>query len=234
MILNCIIINNDTKIIDLLKSYVEQTSFLRLIGVYSSAIAAIKDIRENKIDLVYLAAEMSEISGIEFAKILTKETKIVFIADDGRYAVQGYKVNTVDYLINPVKYDDFVEASKRVVESMSSDKLTQEANRFIFVKSDYKLVQIVLDDILFIEGEKDYVNFHLESGKEITSLINMKKIEKYLPRPEFLRVHRSFIVHMTKTRLVDRFRIVFDETFIPISESYRADVENFFDSNTIA
>jgi DNA-binding LytR/AlgR family response regulator len=103
----------------------------------------------------------------------------------------------------------------------------------MFVKSDYKLQRISLDDILYIEGLKDYVRFYLKNGDRIMSLMSMKKLEEYLPRPEFLRTHRSYIVHMTETPLVDRFRIVFGETYIPISENYKDDVQNYFDQHTL-
>ena len=230
MILNCIIINNDKRIIELLTKYVENTPFLRLSGSYESAINAIKDIRENKIDLVFLATKMHELNGIEFARILTKDTKIVFIADDDSYAIDGYKVNAIDYLLNPVSYEDFLTASNNAHEYYTNANLYTKNNRFIFVKSEYKLVRIMLDEILFIEGEKDYVKFHLEKDNTITSLLNMKKIEGYLPKPEFLRPHRSYIVHMSKICLVDRFRIVFGKDFIPISDSYKNEIQDYFDA----
>ena len=103
----------------------------------------------------------------------------------------------------------------------------------MFVKSDYKLIRVALDDILYIEGLKDYVRFYLEDGTKIMSLMNMKKLEDYLPRPEFLRTHRSYIVHMPKSRQVDRLRIVFGDTLIPISDSYKEDVQQYFDQHTL-
>ncbi|MBO6099125.1 MAG: LytTR family transcriptional regulator, partial [Prevotella sp.] len=100
-------------------------------------------------------------------------------------------------------------------------------------KTDYKLQRISLDDILYIEGLKDYVRFYLKDGEKVMSLMSMKKLEEYLPKPEFLRTHRSFIVHMTETPLVDRFRIVFGENFIPISDNYKEEVQNYFDQHTL-
>ena len=103
----------------------------------------------------------------------------------------------------------------------------------MFVKSDYKLVRIALDDILYIEGLKDYVRIFLQDGQKIMSLMNMKKLEEYLPRPEFLRTHRSYIVHMSKAQSIDRFRIVFGQEYIPISDSYKEDVQQYFDLHTL-
>ena len=104
----------------------------------------------------------------------------------------------------------------------------------MYVKSDYKLVRVSLDDILYIEGLKDYIRFYMEDGTKVLSLMNLKKLEDYLPRPEFLRTHRSYIVHMPKVQCVDRFRIAFDDLFIPISESYKEDVQQYLDKHTLS
>ena len=103
----------------------------------------------------------------------------------------------------------------------------------MFVKSDYKLIRISLDDILYIEGLKDYVRIYLEDGTKVMSLMNMKKLEDYLPRPEYLRTHRSYIVHMTKVQQIDRFRIVFGQEYIPISDSYKEEVQRYFEEHTL-
>ena len=117
--------------------------------------------------------------------------------------------------------------------SVAEHEKAHAGDRFVFVKTDYKLQRISLDDILFIEGLKDYVRFYLKNGDRVMSLMSMKKLEEYLPKPEFLRTHRSYIVHMTETPLVDRFRIVFDETYIPVSENYKEEVQTYFDVHTL-
>jgi DNA-binding LytR/AlgR family response regulator len=178
---------------------------------------------------------MPELSGIEFAKILPKETKIIFTTAFPQYAIEGYKVNALDYLLKPISYDDFLKSTDKALEwfAVASKQDVYRRDRFMFVKSDYKLQRISLDDILYIEGLKDYVRFYLKNGEKVMSLMSMKKLEEYLPKPEFLRTHRSYIVHMTETPLVDRFRIVFGENYIPISENYKDDVQNFFDIHTL-
>ena len=106
-------------------------------------------------------------------------------------------------------------------------------DRFLFVKSDYKLIRIALDDILYIEGLKDYVRFYLKSGEKIMSLMSMRKLEEYLPQPEFLRTHRSYIVHMPEAKIIDRLRVVFGEQYVPVSDNYRASVQDYLDSHTL-
>ena len=235
MIINCAIIDDEPLAAGLLKSYAERTPFLSLRGTYGSALEAMKELRDNPAQLLFLDIQMPELSGIEFAKILPQETKVIFTTAFQQYAVEGYKVSALDYLMKPISYEDFLRAANKALEwfSVSLKKDVYFRDRFMFVKSDYKLLRVSLDDILFIEGLKDYVRIYLANGDRIMSLMNMKKLEDYLPRPEFLRTHRSYIVHMTKIQLVDRFRIVFGEQYIPISDSYKEDVQQYFDQHTL-
>ena len=235
MTITCAIIDDEPLAAGLLESYARKTPYLQLVGTYNSAILAMKDLRESPVQLLFLDIQMPELSGIEFAKILPKDTRIIFTTAFPQYAVEGYKVNALDYLLKPVSYDDFLKSTDKALEwfSIIQRQDAYRRDRFMFVKTDYKLQRVNLDDILFIEGLKDYVRFYLKNGENVMSLMSMKKLEEYLPRPEFLRTHRSYIVHMTETPLVDRFRIVFGENYIPISENYKDDVQNFFDIHTL-
>lgn len=236
MILNCAIIDDEPLAADLLASYARKTPFLHLIGSYNSAVSAMKEIRTNHIDLVFLDIQMPELSGLEFAKIFSKDTKVIFTTAFSQYAVEGYKVNALDYLLKPISYEEFFASASKALEWFEAATQNEMSlnDRFMYVKSDYKLVQIKLDDILFIEGVKDYVRIYLEnSPTPVMSLMNMKRLEEFLPQPEFMRTHRSYIVHMPKARLIDRFRIVFGEHMIPISESNKEAVQHYFDSHTL-
>ena len=236
MIINCAIIDDEPLAAGLLKSYAEKTPFLNLVGTYGSAVEAMKEIRNNPVDLLYLDIQMPELSGIEFAKILPKDTRVIFTTAFQQYAIEGYKVSALDYLMKPVSYEDFLKASNKALEwfSITQKQQTYAADRFMYVKSDYKLVRVALDDILYIEGLKDYIRIYLQDGTKIMSLMNMKKLEDYLPRPEFLRTHRSYIVHMSKAEAIERFRIVFGDQYLPISDSYKEDVQQYFDSHTLS
>lgn len=235
MTLNCAIIDDEPLAVELLASYTKKTPFLNLTGAYNSAVEAIRDLRENPVDLIFLDIQMPELSGLEFAKILPKETKIVFTTAFNQYATEGYKVDALYYLLKPIAYDDFLKAAHKALDwfEMTRKAEVYKQDRFLFVKSDYKLIRIPLDDILYIEGLKDYVRIYMENGDKVMSLMNMKKLEDYLPKPEFLRTHRSYIVHMNKVPMVDRARIVFGNTYIPISDSYKDAVLTYFDKHTL-
>ena len=236
MTLNCIIIDDEPLAADLLASYAKKTLFLNLIGVFNSAVEGIKVIRENRVDLIFLDIQMPELSGLEFARILPKETKIIFTTAFSQYAVDGYKANAIDYLMKPVSYDDFLAGANRALEWFRSIRQSENASddRFIFVKSEYKLVKIMFDDILYIEGLKDYVRIYLTDGRDpVMSLMNMKKIEESLPKPEFMRIHRSYIVHMRKIEGIDRFRVVIGNAILPISDSYKTTIQDYLDGHTL-
>ena len=236
MTLNCIIIDDEPLAAELLASYARKTLFLNLIGVFNSAVEGIKVIRENRVDLIFLDIQMPELSGLEFAKILPKETKIIFTTAFSQYAVDGYKANAVDYLMKPVSYDDFLAGANRALEWFRSVRQSENASddRFIFVKSEYKLVKIMFDDILYIEGLKDYVKIYLTDGRDpVMSLMNMKNIEESLPKPEFMRIHRSYIVHMRKIEGIDRFRVVIGNAILPISDSYKTTIQDYLDGHTL-
>jgi len=235
MTITCAIIDDEPLAAGLLESYARKTPYLQLVGTYNSAIMAMKDLRESPVQLLFLDIQMPELSGIEFAKILPKDTRIIFTTAFPQYAVEGYKVNALDYLLKPISYEDFLKSTDKALEwfTVVQRQDTYRRDRFMFVKTDYKLQRICLDDILYIEGLKDYVRFYLKNGDRVMSLMSMKKLEEYLPKPEFLRTHRSYIVHMTETPLVDRFRIVFGETYIPVSENYKDDVQSYFDMHTL-
>ena len=235
MTISCAIIDDEPLAAGLLESYARKTPYLQLVGTYNSAILAMKDLRDNPVQLLFLDIQMPELSGVEFAKILPKDTRVIFTTAFPQYAVEGYKVNALDYLLKPISYEDFLKSTDKALEwfSIIQRQDAYRRDRFMFVKTDYKLQRVNLDDILFIEGLKDYVRFYLKNGEKVMSLMSMKKLEEYLPRPEFLRTHRSYIVHMTETPLVDRFRIVFGENYIPVSENYKDYVQNYFDIHTL-
>lgn len=235
MTISCAIIDDEPLAAGLLESYARKTPYLQLVGTYNSAILAMKDLRDNPVQLLFLDIQMPELGGVEFAKILPKDTRVIFTTAFPQYAVEGYKVNALDYLLKPISYEDFLKSTDKALEwfSIIQRQDAYRRDRFMFVKTDYKLQRVNLDDILFIEGLKDYVRFYLKDGEKVMSLMSMKKLEEYLPRPEFLRTHRSYIVHMTETPLVDRFRIVFGENYIPVSENYKDDVQNYFDIHTL-
>lgn len=223
--LRCCVVDDEPLAQDLIASYVEKTPCAELVGKYGSAQDAIKAIMENNVDVVFLDIHMPQLNGIEFARIIPKRCRIVFTTAYDRYAVEGYKVNALDYLMKPVSYEEFlVTVNKALQWIQMRDKMEEMDSRkeTMIVKSEYKMCQIAINDILYIEGLKDYVKIYLDGEKApIVTLMNMKSLEKYLPESSFLRVHRSFIVNKKKIKVIERNRIVFGSTYIPVSDSYK-------------
>ena len=233
MNLNCAIVDDEPLALDLMESYVNKTSFLHLVGKYSSAVLAMKELPDKQVDLLFLDIQMPELSGLEYSKMVSPATRIVFTTAFEQYAIDGYRVNALDYLLKPISYSDFLQAANKAVQWFELLQKPREEITSIFVKSDYKLIQIPLDNILYIEGLKDYIKIYEEgASKPILSLMSMKAVEELLPASRFMRVHRSFIVQKEKIRVVDRGRIIFGKTYIPVSDSYKQAFQEYLDKRS--
>ena len=231
--MTCVIVDDEPLALDLLESYVRKTPYLELAGKYSSAVQALQALGGQAADLMFLDIQMPELSGLEFSKMLPPDTRIVFTTAFDQYALDGYKVNAVDYLLKPISYPDFLRATDKArhwYERAQSSPAREEEIDSIFVKSEYKLVQVELRRILYVEGLKDYIKIYEEDNpKPILSLMSMKAMEDLLPASQFMRVHRSYIVRKDKIRVIDRGRIVFGKTYIPISDSYKQAFQEYLD-----
>ena len=205
MMLRCAIVDDEPLALGLLESYVNKTPFLQLAGKYSSAVQAMKELPDEEVDLLFLDIQMPELNGLEFSKMVDSRTRIVFTTAFGQYAIDGYRVNALDYLLKPISYVDFLQAANKALQWFELVQKPEEIDS-IFVKSDYKLVQVDLKKIMYIEGLKDYIKIYT--------------------------VHRSFIVQKDKIRVIDRGRIVFDKTYIPISDSYKQVFQTFLDERS--
>lgn len=238
MILKCAIVDDEPLALELLKSYVKKTPVLELNGAYSSAIEAMKMLPDNPVDLLFLDIQMPELNGLEFSHMVPEDTRIMFTTAFGQYALDGYKVNALDYLLKPISYTDFLQSVNKAVQwfdrKRGTDNEPTDKPDFIYVKSDYKLIQISLKDILYIEGLKDYVKIHLEGeSRPILSLTSLKALEEKLPTDRFIRVHRSYIVQKQKIKVIDKARIVFGKEYIPVSESYKQELQNYINDHSV-
>jgi DNA-binding LytR/AlgR family response regulator len=236
MTLTCAIIDDEPLAAQLLESYIKEIPYLQLKGSYNSALTAMASLRESPVDMLFLDIQMPELSGMEFARLIPNDTRIVFTTAFTQYAIDGYKVSAFDYLLKPISFDDFIKVTDKALGQHYRESQQQmvRTDRYIFVKTDYRLIRIQLDDILYIEGVKDYVRIRLANGDHIMSLINMKRLEELLPHPEFMRTHRSYLVRMPSINIVDRQRITFGEEVIPISDNYKEEVSRFLEEHTLA
>lgn len=247
MILTCAIIDDEPLAISLLESYVNKTPFLELKGKYNSAVDAMSALTNDPVELLFLDIQMPELTGLEFSRILDTETRIIFTTAFSQYALDSYKVNALDYLLKPISYPDFLKAANKAqqwyellrktpvdVSTQHEQSSEKEEAESIFIKTEYKLVQVELRKILYIEGLKDYVKIYVEGeARPILSLMSMKSMEDMLPASRFIRVHRSFIVQPEKIRIIERNRIVFGKEYIPISDSYKDKFYEFLSQRSL-
>ena len=230
MKLSCAIIDDEPLAVELMESYVRKTPFLELQGSFGSGVAAFGMLRDRPVDLLFCDIQMPGLNGVEFSRMLPADTRVIFTTAFSRYAVEGFRVNAVDYLLKPISYADFLAAAQKALEWFELKRRAgapADDLRSIFVKTEYRLRQIELERILYIEGLKDYVKIHVEDEPHpVLSLMSLKSLEEQLPADRFIRVHRSYIVQPAKIRTIERNSIVFGRERISISENYR---QAFFD-----
>jgi DNA-binding LytR/AlgR family response regulator len=226
--MRCLIIDDEPLAIELLEDFVSKTPFLELISSCSNAIEATSILKKNKIDLIFTDIEMPDFSGIEFVKSLDIKPLFIFTTAYSHYAVEGFNLNAVDYLVKPIPFHRFLTAVNRAHELYLLKKedskkypVQIESTNFVFVKSEYDNIKINFDDIKYIEGLKDYIKIFSTSHKPILTLSSFKRIEEKLPSNLFIRVHRSYIVSLKYIHSVQRNRILIDQVRIPIGQNYK-------------
>lgn len=230
-----IAIDDEPLALKLVCSYISKMPSLELVDSFDNPMDAMEFLRNNEVDLIFLDIHMPDLSGVEFARIIDKRSKIVFITAYDNYAVEGFKLDAVDYLLKPLGYQDFLKAAEKATKLINYEKAPDEIasnQEFLFLKSEYKIRRINFNDILYIEGLKDYVRVYLRHEETpIMSLSSLKALEQKLPESKFMRVHRSYIVNLEKIETIERSRIVFGKTYIPVSDQYKETFQAFINKN---
>lgn len=248
MIINCIAVDDEPLALGLVSSFIEQTPFLNLVGKFSSAVEALKAIHQQKIDVIFLDIQMPDLNGIELARVLdnskTNKPRIIFTTAYNQFALEGYRVDALDYLLKPFNYEEFLHAANKALTYCELLRKSEETappsvvaapaveddieNEFLFLKVEYQLVRIALSDILYIEGLKDYVKVWLKSAeKPILSLTSLKSLEEKLPAKRFMRVHRSFIVSLDKINSITRNALQIGKVNITVGDQYKEAFSTF-------
>ena len=228
--ITCIAIDDEPLALGLIVGYIKKTPFLELHGKFDNPIDAMEFMEKNPVQLLFLDIQMPDLTGIDFTRILDNKCKVIFTTAYDKYAVEGFKLEVLDYLLKPISYEVFLKSANRAknyFELLNSarsriDSPVSSDGEYLFVKADSQLKRINYNDILYFEGLKDYVQIYLISAK--TPIIfhsTMKSIEEKLPKSRFMRVHRSYIVNLDKVKTIERYRIIFGKTYIPISEKYK-------------
>ena len=236
MKLKTIAIDDEPLAIALLTDYINKTPFLELSGTFDNPLDAIEFLRHEAVDLILVDIQMPHLTGVEFVRTLENAPKVIFTTAYAQYALEGFKLNATDYLLKPFGYEDFLKAAQKALKQIELEQAaatTVEANnQFLFLKSEYKIRRINFNDILYIEGLKDYIKVYIKGeAKPILSLSSVKAIESKLPEAQFMRVHRSFIVNLDQIEVIDRSRIVFGKEYIPVSDQYKDKFQEFLDKN---
>lgn len=222
-IIDCLVVDDEPLAAALIASYVERTPFLRLVGQAFNAQEALSILSQQTVELVFLDIKMPGISGLELASRLPEGTRVVFTTAYSDHAVEGFRLDALDYLLKPVSYEEFMQAANKALRALGpAEPVLPDTGRFLLVKSEYRLLRIPLAEINYIEGLKDYVKIYLEGEtKAILSLMSIRSLEDTLPRQQFMRVHRSFIVNIDKVRVIERNCILMGGRALPVSDTYR-------------
>jgi two-component system LytT family response regulator len=234
--IRCIAIDDEPLALKQIESYIDKTPFLEKIAVCESALQAMQVIQEQPVDLMFVDINMPDLSGMDFVKSIDNPPKIIFTTAYSEYAVEGFRVDAVDYLLKPISYPDFLRSANKAkswFENRAEKEIQIDSNeQFLYIKSEYKILRINHSDIKYIEGMREYVKIHLVNQKPVMSLISMKKLEEFLPEAKFMRVHRSYIVNLDKITTIERSRIIFDgDVYIPVSEQYSQRFQEYLNKN---
>jgi DNA-binding LytR/AlgR family response regulator len=225
--LSCIIVDDESLALDLLEDNVAKVPFLQLKARCRNAYEAMDFLQNNPIDLIFLDIQMPGITGVQFLEGLTNKPMVIFVTAYQQYAIEGFNLDVIDYILKPVSFERFLKAANKALDyqkirtDLKSNVIDANKIEYIFIHADYSLMKIMLEDILYIEGLKDYIKIHLTTQKyPVVCRMTMKSIEEKLPSNEFLRIHKSYIISLKKVESIRNQKIKIGENHIPLSDNY--------------
>jgi two-component system LytT family response regulator len=235
--LNCVIVEDEPLARNLMVEYVRKVPSLNLVEACSSPLVALEVLQKNTVDVLFLDVQMPELTGISLLKVIQKRPMVILTTAYSEYALEGYDLDVVDYLLKPITFERFLRAMDKVIQRLEAkkpqvvEKIAPAVEQpFVFVKDGTKLVKIVFDDILYMEGLKDYVTIHLKHQK-IVSLQRLKTLEEQLPADKFIRIHNSFIVALQAIDVIHKNNVQIKEAQLPIGETYKKTFREFIERN---
>ena len=217
--IRCLAVDDEAYASEIIANYIKKTPFLELVGTTTNAFEALKLVQNNLVDVVFLDIQMPELSGIQFIKICEEKCKVILTTAYPEYAVEGFELDVVDYLLKPISYERFYKAALKV-QALPS----KPTNEFMFIKGDAKnkFIKVNYNEILYVEGLKNYVSIFTASQRIITYQA-LRDLETLLPRPPFYRVHKSYIVSTENIKMIEGNSIYISDQCLPIGETYRDD-----------
>lgn len=239
MKLNCVIIEDEPLARNLITEYVKKVPSLNLLNAFSNPLEALEALRTLSVDILFLDVQMPEITGISLLKVLKKRPLVVLTTAYSEYALEGYELDVADYLLKPITFERFLKSVDKIMQRLEADPKpvitaseTVASPAFVFVKDGTKLVKVRLDEILYVEGLKDYVTIHTTSQK-ITTLQRMKALEEQLPADKFIRIHNSYIVALDAIDVIQKNEVLIGSVSLPIGDTYRKSFKEFVDKKHI-
>jgi two-component system LytT family response regulator len=234
MKIKCLAIDDEPLALKQIGAYIAKTPFFETVALCSGALEALQNVQNGEVDLMFVDINMPDLNGMDFVKSLEKKIPVIFTTAYSEYAIEGFQVDALDYLLKPISYAQFLKSANKAKTwfdlNTKTPEILQPTNDYLFVKAEHRLIRIHLADIKYIEGSNEYIVIHLLKEKPVTTLMRMKNIESELPENLFMRVHRSFIVNLAQVKVIERNRIIFDEKiYIPIGDQYKENFQKFLD-----
>lgn len=234
MPIKCLAIDDEPLALRQMSDFITKTKNLAHVASCNNAFEAIEIMNNQKVDLLFVDINMPDLNGLDFVKSLNEKPGIIFTTAHSEYAIEGFKVDAIDYLLKPIGYPDFLKAVNKAVKLLKNDSQEEislnKKDDFLFLKTEYRMVKINIPEIKYIEGMREYVRVHTVNDKPIMSLISMKSLEAHLPSDKFMRVHRSYIVNLERITVIERSRIIFDnDVYIPVSDHYKEKFQQHID-----
>jgi len=237
--INTIIVDDEPLALDVLETYIEQVPELNLVQRCNNALEANEALKKHEVDLMFLDIQMPQLTGIDFLKTLTRPPLVIFTTAYPNYAIEGFELDAIDYLLKPISLERFMKAVNKAADQLHLQRreAPAEGEDFIFVKADKKLVRVKFSDVLYIEGLKDYVIIRMEGGKRVITLQTMKSLEEKLPPNLFKRIHRSYIVNIDKIEAVVGNMVEITEKgqkkHLPVGKNYREELLAIVNQNRL-
>jgi two-component system, LytTR family, response regulator len=220
--IRCIVVDDEPLAVELLADYLQKTPGMQVVLKTTHVLDALHSVQQGNVDLLFLDIQMPELTGIQFMKIIRNACPVILTTAYAEYALEGYEYDVVDYLLKPVTFERFivaVEKAKRRLEQATPKEMPQPVEH-IFIKTEYRIQKIDLDDILYIEALRDYIAIHTPAGK-ILSLESLRNMEEILPAASFIRIHKSYIIHQKKIEFLERGKVIINKQYLPIGDTYR-------------
>jgi len=232
MQLKCVAIDDEPLALELLQEYIARFPQLKLVHTFDDAISAVELLRNTKVDLLFIDINMPDITGIDLVRSLQEKPLVIFTTAHKQFAIEGFELDAVDYLLKPINFDRFTRAVHKAIDYHKYKNTSlQEENDSLFVHSEYKLVKIPLNDIEYIESLEDYIRIHIAGAKPVLTLLSMKKVLEKLPAGKFQRIHRSYIVAVSRVKAIQNRKVQLAAAVeLPISDSYVQFINNWKNS----